>query len=75
MFLFLPGVTVLCPGVTLPTELPTHRVDSRLMWKGGVGTDKEIPVQDNDNILKARTLVLRDKAKHACHRVSRCLVS
>ncbi|EER19245.1 hypothetical protein Pmar_PMAR009666 [Perkinsus marinus ATCC 50983] len=56
--LFLKDFTVLIPqGASLP--LPTHRVDSRFVWRGGIGTAKELPVNQNNEIMSARCEVLK----------------
>eukprot|EP00916_Digyalum_oweni_P016397 GHVL01026900.1.p1 GENE.GHVL01026900.1~~GHVL01026900.1.p1 ORF type:complete len:675 (-),score=100.12 GHVL01026900.1:69-2093(-) len=60
-FLFLKGFTVLAPGVTIAknTKLPTNRIDSRLLWKGGVGSSSKQPTNASSHILKNRAEVLR----------------
>ncbi|KAF4755467.1 cell wall bioproteinsis protein, partial [Perkinsus olseni] len=56
--LFLKDFTVLTPqGASLP--LPTHRVESGFVWKGGVGTAEKLPVARNNEILSARCEVLK----------------
>ncbi|KAF4688228.1 cell wall bioproteinsis protein [Perkinsus olseni] len=56
--LFLKDFTVLTPqGASLP--LPTHRVESGFVWKGGVGTAEKLPVAQNNEVLSARCEVLK----------------
>ncbi|EER02481.1 hypothetical protein Pmar_PMAR004844 [Perkinsus marinus ATCC 50983] len=57
--LFLKDFTVLIPQVGASLPLPTHRVDSRFVWRGGIGTAKELPVNQNNEIMSARCEVLK----------------
>lgn len=59
--LFLKNFTVLAPGVIFPENYvpPKHKVNTRLLWKGGIGGVKEVPSFANASIYTNRRVVLR----------------
>eukprot|EP00919_Chromeraceae_sp_WS-2016_P007200 GHVR01016938.1.p1 GENE.GHVR01016938.1~~GHVR01016938.1.p1 ORF type:complete len:701 (+),score=211.89 GHVR01016938.1:79-2181(+) len=59
--LFLNGLCVTTPGVCLDTDeaLPHSKVDTRFIWKGGVGTEKTTVAPPTKYQLTARTDILR----------------
>eukprot|EP00921_Rhytidocystis_pertsovi_P001665 GHVQ01002832.1.p1 GENE.GHVQ01002832.1~~GHVQ01002832.1.p1 ORF type:complete len:806 (+),score=99.50 GHVQ01002832.1:455-2872(+) len=59
--LFLKGFCVGAEGVVIPEDeaLPKHKVDARFLWKGGIGTSKDIVISTTTQCLKNRTEVLR----------------
>jgi len=62
-FLFLPGYTV-TPRSSLAAgkeraQVPTHRVDARVVWKGSVGVSDQMPTMPSQGHYRARCEVLR----------------
>lgn len=59
--LFVKGFTVSAPGVVIGKDEipPKHKVDTRFLWKGGVGAFQEINSSTTPDMTKARTEVLR----------------
>eukprot|EP00923_Selenidium_pygospionis_P014408 GHVN01024733.1.p1 GENE.GHVN01024733.1~~GHVN01024733.1.p1 ORF type:complete len:971 (+),score=165.12 GHVN01024733.1:59-2971(+) len=60
--LFLNGFCVNAPGVTISAQehLPKHKVDTRFIWKGGIGTAKELPTNaPSAQMIEHRVIVLR----------------
>lgn len=57
-FLFLPGFTVTPRNKMTGGPVPTHRVDERVVWKGGVGVSDQIPVMPSQAFHTARSEVL-----------------
>uniref|UniRef100_A0A0G4HK78 Dymeclin n=1 Tax=Chromera velia CCMP2878 TaxID=1169474 RepID=A0A0G4HK78_9ALVE len=59
--LFLKKFSVNAPGVVLAAKepLPQHKVDTRFVWQGGIGTAAEAPNSSTKQMLKNRTEVLR----------------
>lgn len=62
-FLFLPDYCVApkngVVGKEKTTALPTHRVDARVVWRGGIGVSKELPCIQTQMQFKTRIEVLR----------------
>jgi len=61
-FLFLPGYTVTPRNSNYFKErgaVPTHKVDARVVWKGGVGVSDQMLVMQAGRHLAARAEVLR----------------
>mmetsp|Transcript_103541 Transcript_103541/g.267799 ORF Transcript_103541/g.267799 Transcript_103541/m.267799 type:complete len:818 (+) Transcript_103541:48-2501(+) len=61
-FLFLPGFTVTPRSKMTGKErgpLPTHRVDDRVVWKGGVGVAASVTAMPSGSHSKTRAEVLR----------------
>eukprot|EP00930_Biecheleria_cincta_P045682 TRINITY_DN31487_c0_g1_i1.p1 TRINITY_DN31487_c0_g1~~TRINITY_DN31487_c0_g1_i1.p1 ORF type:complete len:830 (+),score=154.48 TRINITY_DN31487_c0_g1_i1:247-2490(+) len=61
-FLFLPGFTI-APRSSmvgkLRGQLPTQRVDDRVVWSGGVGVSDKVPGMASNPFLRTRVEVLR----------------
>eukprot|EP00931_Biecheleriopsis_adriatica_P063088 TRINITY_DN38161_c0_g1_i1.p1 TRINITY_DN38161_c0_g1~~TRINITY_DN38161_c0_g1_i1.p1 ORF type:complete len:796 (-),score=179.95 TRINITY_DN38161_c0_g1_i1:43-2430(-) len=61
-YLFLPGFTIKPRSDMAGKQrgtLPTHRVDDRVVWAGGVGVSEKVAVMHPQAFLRARTEVLR----------------
>lgn len=61
-FMFLPGYTVTPRNKASHKDrgaVPTHRVDARVVWKGGVGVSDQMPIMSSGKHYSARCEVLR----------------
>jgi len=61
-FMFLPGYTVIPRNSMTGADrgpVPTHRVDARVVWKGGVGISDQMPAMPSQTHYRARAEVLR----------------